>query len=74
MNEKLLDKYKAVWTKVEDLKNLALNALPVHDDRCIKTKIRTYSDKVYTKFCGLNVPEDYRECEFFIVISIDFCI
>ena len=46
MNEKLLDKYKAVWTKVEDLKNLALYALPVHDDRCIKTKIRTYSDKV----------------------------
>ena len=29
----------------------------------IKTKIRTYGDRVYTNFCGLNVPEDGVECE-----------
>ena len=29
----------------------------------IKTKIRTYGDRVYTNFCGLNVPEDDVECE-----------
>ena len=33
--------------------------------------MRTYSDKVYTNFCGLNVPEDDMECESFTVISID---
>ena len=49
-DEKLLEKYKAIWTKIEDLKNIELNALPVYDDRYIKTKIRTYGDKVYTKF------------------------
>ena len=70
-NEKLLEKYKAIWTKVEDLKNIELNALPVYDDRDIKTKIRTYGDKVYTNFRGLNVPEDDIECESFTVISID---
>ena len=32
-DEKLLEKYKAVWTKIEDLKNVKLNALPVYDDR-----------------------------------------
>ena len=32
-DEKLLEKYKAVWTKIEDLKNIKLNALPVYDDR-----------------------------------------
>ena len=41
------------------------------DDRYTKAKIRTYSDKVYTSFCGLNVPEDDIECESFTVISID---
>ena len=62
---------KAIWTKIEDLKNIELNALPVYDDRYIKTKIRTYRNTGYTDFCGLNVPEDDIECESFTVISID---
>ena len=70
-DEKLLEKYKAIWTKIEDLKNIELDALPVHDNRYIKTKIRTCSDKVYTNFRGLNVPEDGVECESFTVISVD---
>ena len=34
-------------------------------------QIRTYSGKVYTNFCGLNVSEHDRECESFTVILID---
>ena len=34
-------------------------------------KIRTYGDKVYTNFPGLNVPKDDAEPESFAVISID---
>ena len=34
---KLLQKYKAIWTKIEDLKNIKLNALPVYDDIYIKS-------------------------------------
>ena len=48
-----------------------MNALPVYDDRCMKTKIGIYGDKVYTNYRGLNVPEDVIECESFTVISID---
>ena len=69
-DEKLLEKYKTIWTKVEDLKNIELNALPVYD-RYIKSKIRTYSNKVYTNFCALNVPGDDIKCKSFTVISID---
>ena len=57
--------------KIEDLKNITLNALPVYDDRYIETKLRTFGDKVYTNFHGLNVPEDDIECESFTIISID---
>ena len=39
-DEKLLEKYKAIWTEIDDLKNIELNVLPVYDDRYIKTKIR----------------------------------
>ena len=58
-----MQKYKAIWTKIEDFKYINLNALPIYDDRYIKTKIRTCGDKVYTNFHGLNVPENDKECE-----------
>ena len=70
-DEKLIEKYKTIWTKIEDLKRIELSALPVYDDRYIKTKIRTYGDKVYTNFRGLDVPEDDIDHESFMVISID---
>ena len=70
-DEKLLEKYKAISKKIEYLKNLDTSALPAYDDKYIKTKIRTYGDKVYTNFRGLNVPENDIECESFSVISID---
>ena len=46
-DEKLLQKY---WRReeIEDLKNIEFDALPVYDDRYMKTKIRKYDDKVYT--------------------------
>ena len=64
-DEKLLEKYKAIWTKIEDLKNIELNASPVYDNRCIKPKIRTYGDKICTKFRDLDVSEDDIKYESF---------
>ena len=49
-DDKLLEKYKTVWNKIEDLKNIELNALPVYNDRYLKIKIRTYGDIVCTNF------------------------
>ena len=37
-DDKLLEKHKTIWTKIEGLQNVKLNALPVYDDRYIKTK------------------------------------
>ena len=66
-DEKLWEQYKTIWTKIEDLKNIKLNGLPVYDDR--HAKQRTSINKVYTNFHGLNVPEDDIKCQFFTVIS-----
>ena len=49
---------KTVGTKIENLKNIELNDLPVYDDRYIKNKLRPYGDKIHITFWGLNVPED----------------
>ena len=73
-DEKLLEKYKAILTKIEDLKNIELNTLPVYDDRYIKPKIRTYCDEVCTNLHGLNVPEDDIEWESFTVICVDLLL
>ena len=43
--EKLLEKYKAIYTKTEDLKNIKLKALPIYDDRYIKSKIKNLEIK-----------------------------
>ena len=70
-NDKLLEEYRTIWTKIEDLRNIQFSALPVDDDRYIKTKIGTYGDKVYTNFLDLNVSENKVVCNSFTVISID---
>ena len=49
-DEKLLEKYKSIWIKIGDLKNVELDALPVYDNKYIKTKTRTYGDKVILTF------------------------
>ena len=36
----------------------------------MKSKTRTYVDKVYTNFRGLNVPENDTKCESFTVSSL----
>ena len=54
-------------------KNIDLNALPVYDDGYIKTKIRTYGDKVYTNFRDLESKDDI-ECECFTVISMNYLL
>ena len=41
-DEKLGEKYKTMWTKIEDLQNVELNALPVYHFKCKKTKISLF--------------------------------
>ena len=40
-DEELLGKHQAIWTKIEDLKNIELHSSPVYDDIDITTKLRT---------------------------------
>ena len=38
-DDQVLEKYKAIWTKIEDLKKkIELNVLPVYNDRYMKNK------------------------------------
>ena len=81
-DEKLLEKYKAIWTKIEYLKKYWVFNFTslwwyiyvyiyIYIYIYITAKIRTYGDNVYTNFDDLDVPKDDTECESLIVISID---
>ena len=50
-NDKLLERCKTVWTRIKNVEDIKLNALPVYDDRYIKDQVRTSGDKIYTNFC-----------------------
>ena len=67
----LLEKYQAIWTKIKDLKNIELNVLSVYDAKYIKTIKRTFRDKIYTNFRGLNIPEDDAKFKSFKINSVD---
>ena len=51
--EELLKRYKSIWTRFEDSKNLKSNALPVY------RHIKTYRDKVYTNFHDIETIETF---------------
>ena len=63
-DDKLLEKYKQVRTKIENLQDIELSSFPIYDDRDIKIKTKTSGNEVYTNFCSLNVSECAVECEF----------
>ena len=69
-DEKLLQKWKSAWNKIDGSKNIKLNVILFYDDRYEKTKRRTYGDKVYTNSRDINVPENDIECESFTVLLI----
>ena len=73
-DEKLLEKYNAIWIETEDLNYIKLNTLSVYDDRYIKSIIRIYGHKVYTNMRGFNMPEDNTERKYFTVTSINFLL
>ena len=66
-----MEKYKTISIKIEDVKNIELNALQVYDDRYMKYKTRTYGDEVYTNFQGLDVSEHEVGCKSSQSFSID---
>ena len=59
-DNKVLKKYKKIWEKVGNLLNIEFDSEPVYGDidKYIKTKIKTYGDKVNTNFQGQKVPKE----------------
>ena len=59
-DNKLLKKYNRIWEKVSNLLSIKFDSEPVYDDndKCIKTKINLYGDKINTNFQGKKIPKE----------------
>ena len=57
-DEKILKKFLQMWKKIQSLIKKELNSEPVYNAKYIKTKIKIYSDKVYTNFEHNKIPKD----------------
>ena len=51
-DKKLLKKFAKIWERVSSLMNIEFDSEPVYgdNDKYIKTKIKSYGDKVNTNF------------------------
>ena len=56
----LLEKYIEIWRRVNNLMSIEFEIEPVYGDvdKCLKTKIKMYEDRVNTNFQGKEVPEE----------------
>ena len=74
--KKLSKKYNKVWDKVGDLLSVQFDSDPVYGDneKYIKTKIRTYEDRIITNFQGKKVPKENASYNCIALVGIDCVI
>ena len=51
-DNRLLKKYNKIWEKISNVMNIEFDSEPVYGDgdKCIRTKIKMYEDRVNTNF------------------------
>ena len=64
-DEQIFKKYNKIWKKVEKLMRINFENKPTYgyDDKCIKTKIKTYADIITTNFHNKRTPNEKVPCK-----------
>ena len=75
-DNKLLKKYTKIWEKISNLMNIEVESESVYgdNDKCIKTKIKLYGDKVNTNFQGKQIPKENASYKCLSLIMLDSVI
>ena len=72
----LLKRYIKIWERINNLMGKELDSEPVHGhrDKYIKTKMKSYGDKVNTHFQGEIVPKENASYRSLSLIMLDSVI
>ena len=74
-DNRLLKKYTKIWERVSSLMNIEFDSKPVYGDnyKYIKTKIKSYGDKINTNFQGKKIPKEdapYKSLSLIVLDSV----
>ena len=56
-DESVYLKYTEIWNKIKDILNVKFHSQLTHDDKYIKTKVKTFNSMINTIFSGDEIPE-----------------
>ena len=70
-DEKLLEKYNEIWKKVSSITNKEFDSSPVYNEKCLKTKKKSYNGKINTNFHNNKIPKKGSQCICRSVVLID---
>ena len=75
-DNKLSKKYNKIWGRVSSLMNIEFDSEPVYgdNDKYMKTKIKSYGDKVNTNFQNKKIPKENVPYKCLSLILLDSVI
>ena len=75
-NKQLLKNYNKIWEEVENLMRIDFDGKLVygHDDKYIKTKIKTYAGSMITNFHNKKMLKEKAPCKCLSTIMLDSVI
>ena len=73
-DEDVILKYNKIWKKIKMILSVKFDRQPVYDDKYIKTRVKTFEDKVITKFIDNKIPKENTHYLCIDVICVDSVI
>ena len=64
-------KYNKICNKIKMLLNIKFHSQPIHDDKYIKTKVKTFDEAIKTHFSDNKVPKEKSHYICIAAICID---
>ena len=70
-DESVCSGYNEIWNTIKKTQNIRFHSQPVYDDKCIKTKVKTFNGLINTLFSGNKIPKEGNHYVCIAAICID---
>ena len=67
-------KYKKIWKKIKKLLCFEFDSQSVYDEKYIKTRVKTFEDKVIVKFTDNEIPKENTHYSCIAAVCVDSVI
>ena len=67
-------KYNKIWKKIKRLIGVEFDSQSLYDGKYIKTRVKTFEDKVIIKFIDNEIPKENTHYSYIAAICVDSVI